>query len=406
VHTAVKIAPAYRGPVAHVLDASRSVPAVGALVGVGRERFVAEVAAEYEEVRARYAGRARQHALLSIEGARANALASDWSAVPVTRPVALGVQPVEDVRVQQLRPFIDWGPFFIAWELKGKYPEILDDPDKGEQARALLADANALLDEIEANDLFAPRGVLGLFRANAVGDDVEVYDEAGQPLAVFHTLRQQNEKTPGKPNRALADFVAPKASGVEDYLGAFVVSIHGAEAAAARFHAAHDDYRAILTQALADRLVEAFAEWLHLRVRTEVWGYVPDEALTNDDLIRERYRGIRPAPGYPAQPDHTEKETLFRLLDAERNAGVGLTEHLAMTPPATVCGLYLAHPAADYFNVGPLGRDQIEDYARRKGMPVAEVERWLAPVLAYEPGAAAPSVPLPSGDGAAEAVPV
>ena len=398
LHTAVKIAPVYGGPTVHVLDASKSVPAVSALISdEQRDGFVADVAAEYAEVRARYAARGRTQSLLSLEDARTNAFRSDWAEIPVTAPAQPGVTAFDDVTAGDLRPFIDWSPFFIAWEMKGKYPEILDDPRTGEEARKLLADANALLDEVEANAWLTPRGVAGLWPANAVGDDVEVYaDDAREtPLAVFHTLRQQSEKTPGKPNRALADFVAPKGSGVADYLGAFVVSVHGAEALAARFREDHDDYRAILTQALADRLAEAFAEWLHFRVRRDLWGYAPAEALSNDDLIRERYRGIRPAPGYPAQPDHTEKITLFRLLDAEANASAGLTEHLAMTPPATVCGLYLAHPKADYFNLGPVGRDQVEDYARRKGMPVEEVERWLGPSLAYDPPAAF------SGDGVA-----
>jgi 5-methyltetrahydrofolate--homocysteine methyltransferase len=301
------------------------------------------------------------------------------------------------VTVSDLRPFIDLGPFFIAWEMKGKYPDILSDPHAGETATRLYEDAQLLLDEIETGDLFQPRGVAGVWAANAVGDDVEIYGDASrvEPLATLHTLRQQNAKTPGKPNRALSDFVAPKDSGVDDYAGAFVVSIHGAEELAARFRDELDDYRAILAQSLADRLAEAFAEWLHHYVRTDLWGYDPEESLSNDDLVRERYRGIRPAPGYPAQPDHTEKVTLFHLLDAETHTGTGLTEHLAMTPPASVCGLYLAHPDADYFNLGPVDRDQVEDYARRKGQPLHEVERWLAPALAYDLEA-----PVPSGDGA------
>ncbi|HLT48501.1 MAG TPA: vitamin B12 dependent-methionine synthase activation domain-containing protein, partial [Rubricoccaceae bacterium] len=395
VHTAVRIAPAYSAPVVHVLDASRSVPTVSALVSAEqRDAFAAEVAAEYEEVRDRYAARNRTQTLLPLAAARANRLALDWDAAPITPPKRPGVTPFTDVTVADLRPFIDWGPFFIAWELKGKYPQLLDDARVGAQARQLLDDANALLDRAEAEGLLTPRGVAGLFAAHAEGDDLAVFSEHGERVATFHTLRQQTAKTPGKPNRALADFVAPAESGRTDALGAFVVSIHGAEALAARFRADHDDYHAILTQALADRLAEAFAEYLHARVRKDLWGYAPDENLSNDDLVRERYRGIRPAPGYPAQPDHTEKVALFRLLDAETHAGAGLTEHLAMTPPATVCGLYFAHPEAAYFNLGPLGRDQIEDYARRKGMAVEEVERWLAPALAYEPAAA------PSGDGA------
>jgi 5-methyltetrahydrofolate--homocysteine methyltransferase len=268
----------------------------------------------------------------------------------------------------------------------------------GEEATRLLADANVLLDEFEAEGSLTPRGVAGIWPACSTGDDVELFarPDRDQPIATFHMLRQQNAKTPGKPNRSLADFVAPADAGVEDYLGAFVVSIHGVDDIAAGFRAEHDDYRAIMTQALGDRLAEAFAEWLHERVRKDLWGYAPDESFSSDDLVRERYRGIRPAPGYPSQPDHTEKITLFYLLDAEANAGAGLTESLAMTPPSTVSGLYLAHPQADYFNLGPVGTDQVEDYARRKGIAVEEVERWLAPTLGYEP-----PPPAPSGDGVA-----
>ncbi len=386
LHTAVKVAPHYSGPAVHVLDASKSVPAVAALTSEDhRQRFVDEVTADYEAVRARYASRQRTQALLPLDAARANRHAFDWA--EIDRPgagLSLGVVP-DQPSVADLRPFIDWGPFFIAWEMRGaSFPQILDDPEKGEVARKLYDDAQALLDEIEAGGLYQPRGVYGLFPATADGDDIHL-DVEGERVTV-HTLRQQTAKTPGKPNRALADYVAPAEAG-PDHLGAFVVSIHGAEALAAEARADHDDYRAILAQALADRLAEAFAERLHAHVRREAWGYASTESLGNDDLIRERYRGIRPAPGYPAQPDHTEKSTLFDLLDAPRHTGAGLTEHLAMTPPATVCGLYFAHPEAAYFNLGPLGRDQVEDYAARKGMRVGEVERWLGPVLGYEPTA-------------------
>ncbi len=386
LHTAVKVAPHYSGPAVHVLDASKSVPAVAALTSAERrQRFVDEVAADYEAVRERYAARQRTQTILPLAEARANAHTFDWSEIDRPSPRQLGVVP-DAPAVADLRPFIDWGPFFIAWEMRGaSFPQILDDPEKGEVARRLYDDAQALLDEIEADDLLQPRGVFGLFPATARGDDI-LLDVDGQPVTL-HTLRQQTHKTPGKPNRALADYVAPAEAG-PDHLGAFVVTIHGAEALAAEARAANDDYRAILVQSLADRLAEAFAERLHAHVRREAWGYAPDEDLDHDDLVRERYRGIRPAPGYPAQPDHTEKTTLFDLLDAPRHTGAGLTEHLAMTPPATVCGLYLAHPEAAYFNLGPLGRDQIEDYAARKNLSVAEVERWLGPVLGYEPEAA------------------
>jgi 5-methyltetrahydrofolate--homocysteine methyltransferase len=388
VHTAVKVAPQYSGPTVHVLDASKSVPVVSALVSdpTTRDALVAEVAADYEQVRTRYAARRDRQTLLPLADARANALQTDWSAAPLVEPAALGVQAVEP-SLADLRPFIDWGPFFITWEMRGAFPQILDDPHAGAEARRLYESANDMLDRLARDGSLRARAAFGLFRANAVGDDIVLYADAdrAESLATFHTLRQQTAKTPGKPNRALADFVAPLESGRGDHLGAFVVSIHGAQDLVAHFQADHDDYRAILVQALADRLAEACAEWLHREVRRTHWGYAPDEELSNEDLVRERYAGIRPAPGYPAQPDHTEKPALLGLLDAERLAGTTLTDHLAMSPPASVCGLYFAHPGADYFNVGPLGADQVADYAARKGEPVAEIERWLGSVLAYDP---------------------
>ena len=364
------------------------------LIGEGRAAFTAETAAEYAAERERYANRNRRTAILSLDDARANRLALDWDAAPITEPNVLGITAFDALPLATLRETIDWGPFFIAWEMKGKYPQILDDPERGAVARELFDDAKALLDRIEAESLLNVRAVAGLWPAHADGDDLVLQTAGGE--ARLHTLRQQTEKTPGKPNRALADFVAPADSGRQDYLGGFCVSVHGAPDLVAAFRAEHDEYHAILAQVLADRLAEAAAERLHTIVRTDLWGYAPDEDLSNDDLIRERYRGIRPAPGYPAQPDHTEKRTLFRLLDAEANAGTTLTEHLAMQPASSVCGLYFAHPEAAYFNVGALGRDQVEDYARRKGMEPAEAERWLSPALGYEP----PRAPL-SGDGAA-----
>ena len=417
VHTAVKVAPQYGGPVVHVLDASKSVPAVSALTSADqRDGFLAQVAADYETTRERYAARQRSQTLLPLADARANALTTDWETTDRPAPHRLGVFS-ESPTVGELREWIDWGPFFIAWEMRGaSYPAIFDDPDKGGAARKLFDEAGDLLDEVERDGLLTPRGAFGLFPAHAEGDDVVLHpapppggdgqggdgqggdgqggDGAGGASSggavTLHTLRQQTKKTPGKPNRALADFVAPRgAGGAVDHVGAFVVTIHGAEALAEAARADGDDYRAILAQSLADRLAEAFAEWLHARVRREAWGYASDEDLSTDDLVRERYRGIRPAPGYPAQPDHTEKETIFNLLDAPVRTGAGLTEHLAMTPPSTVCGVYLAHPEASYFNLGPVGRDQVEDYAARKEMPVETVERWLGPVLAYEPAPAA-----------------
>jgi 5-methyltetrahydrofolate--homocysteine methyltransferase len=402
VHTAVKVAPNYSGPVVHVLDASRSVPVVQKLIGEGRDAFAAEMAEEYAAERDRYARRSRTTTILPLDEVRANRLELDWNAAPITTPRALGVTEFRDYPLAELRETIDWTPFFIAWEMKGKYPQIFDDAEKGETARKLFDDANALLDRIIDEQLLQAHGIVGLWPANADGDDVTLFaDESREDvLATFHTLRQQTEKTPGKPNRALSDFVAPVKSGRGDYAGAFVVTAgHGLDDLVAEFEADHDDYHAIMAKALADRLAEAFAERLHERVRTDLWGYAPDESLSNDDLIRERYAGIRPAPGYPAQPDHSEKPPLFDLLDATERTGVGLTEHLAMTPASSVCGLYFAHPEAAYFNLGVLGRDQVEDYARRKGIPLAEAERWLAPVLGYEPELAF------SGDGAAVAEP-
>ena len=399
VHTAVKVEPAYSGPVLHVLDASRSVGVVQQLIGEHPETLVAETRAAYADERERYASRQRKQVLLSLDEARQNAPDTDWSAYDIAAPNTLEQFTRREIPLATLRPFIDWTPFLIAWEMKGKYPQILDDPDKGETARQLLADAEAMLDRMEREALIRAHATARLWPAAADGDDIVLYADDGREheAARFHTLRQQTEKTPGKPNRALADAVAPLGSGVPDYAGAFVVTAgDGVAELVAGFEAEHDDYQALLVKSLADRLAEAAAEWLHRDVRTEHWGYAPDEALDNDALIRERYAGIRPAPGYPAQPDHTEKVTLFELLGASAETGVTLTESLAMQPAASVCGLYLAHPDAAYFNVGPLGRDQVADYARRKGMVLAEAERWLAPALAYDPD----SAPLPSGDGA------
>jgi 5-methyltetrahydrofolate--homocysteine methyltransferase len=319
--------------------------------------------------------------------ARANRLALDWGTTTPPSPCALGVQVLDAYPLSDLVDRIDWTPFFQTWELAGHYPAILDDPVVGAAARSLFDDARALLDRIVRERLLTARGVFGLFPAWSVGDDIEVYRNADrrERLATIYTLRQQMAKPPGRPNLALADYVAPRETGVPDHVGAFAVTAgHGLDALVADFEARHDDYSSILAKALADRLAEAFAERLHERVRKESWGYARTEALDNADLIREAYQGIRPAPGYPACPDHTEKRALFDLLDAERQAGITLTESFAMTPAAAVSGYYFWHPEARYFGVGKIGRDQVEDYARRKGMAVEEVERWLAPNLAYE----------------------
>ena len=393
VHTAVKIAPAYTGPVIHVLDASRSVTVASKLVSEDlRGGFVENVAAEYEQVRAGHEGRNRRKVYLSLGEARQNRFSSDWQQASITKPRRLGVEILRDEPLNDIRRYIDWTPFFITWELKGKYPQIFDKPGIGEEARRLYDDANRTLDRIIAEKRLSAHGVVGLWPANSIGDDLELYtDETRREVrAVLHTLRQQARKTPGRPNRALADFVAPKETGLADYVGAFAVTAGlGVESLVAEFERDHDDYHAILVKALADRLAEAFAELLHERLRCDRWGYAPDEHLTNDELIAEKYRGIRPAPGYPACPDHTEKRTIWDLLNAEQATGIALTETLAMHPAASVCGIYLAHPEAAYFDAGHFAKDQIVDYAARKGMPVDEVERWLGPRLNYEPEKAA-----------------
>ncbi|HEY9506535.1 MAG TPA: vitamin B12 dependent-methionine synthase activation domain-containing protein, partial [Gemmatimonadales bacterium] len=314
-------------------------------------------------------------------------LALDWRAAEPPVPCAPGVHVLDDYDLAELTRTIDWTPFFQTWELAGHYPAILEDPTVGPAARGLFDDARALLDRIVRERLLTARGVFGLFPAASVGDDIEVYRDSHrrERIAVIHTLRQQMAKPPGRANLALADYVAPRESGVLDHVGAFAVTAgHGQDALVAEFESRHDDYSAILAKSLADRLAEAFAERLHERVRREFWGYAPDEALENTELIREAYQGIRPAPGYPACPDHTEKRTLFDLLQVERSAGIALTENFAMTPTAAVSGYYFWHPQARYFGLGRIGKDQAEDYAQRKGMGLAEMERWLAPNLGYE----------------------
>jgi 5-methyltetrahydrofolate--homocysteine methyltransferase len=392
-HTAVKIAPSYTGPTVHVLDASRCVAVLNQILSLERRSaYAAATAAEYARLRERHAARDAGTVLLSLAEARARRTAVDWSDYPPPVPAAPGRTVFDDVPLDRLVGYIDWTPFFRTWELAGSWPTILDDPVVGAQARQLLADAQALLARIVRERLLHARAVVGLYAANAVGDDVELYADGARRdvSAVLHGLRQQFEKPPGRPNQCLADFVAPRESGIPDYVGAFAVTAgHGLDSLVAGFERGHDDYNAIMAKALADRLAEALAEWMHERVRRELWGYAPDEALDNPALIAERYRGIRPAPGYPACPEHTEKRTLFALLDAEAAAGMTLTESCAMLPAASVSGWYLAHPEARYFGLGRIGRDQVEDYARRKGMTVAEAERWLAPNLAYEPGAPA-----------------
>ena len=387
-HTAVRIAPNYSGPVVYVPDASRSVPVVqGLLSADSRANFVAEVKADYERLRTAHKEKKGPGPLLTLAEARSRGHKTDWKTYRPARPRRTGLVTLENYPLAELVDYIDWSPFFQAWELSGPYPKILQDPVVGDAARKLFAEAQEALQRIVREGAVTLNGVFGLFPAAEVnGDDIEIYADQGRRdvLMTWHNLRQQNVKPSGRPNLCLADFVAPKASGVEDWVGAFAVSAGGIEARVAELEKANDDYAAIMLKVLADRFAEAFAERLHERVRREFWGYAADEKLGREQLIAEAYRGVRPAPGYPACPDHTAKGPLFRLLDAERRAHMRLTESFAMLPASAVSGFYLSHPESSYFAVGKIGRDQVQDYARRSGMPLAEAEKWLAPYLAYE----------------------
>lgn len=385
-HTAVKIEPNYSGAVTYVQNASRTVGVVAALLSdKQRNEFVARTRKEYEVVRDQYARRQPRSAPVTLAQARANAFAADWDNYTPPCPAFTGVKTVT-APISVLRRYIDWTPFFMTWSLAGKYPRILEDDVVGEEARRLFKEANAMLDELDRTGALTPRGVAGIFPANRIGDDIAVYrDESREEVLLYSChLRQQTQKKDDFPNACLADFVAPP--GIPDYLGAFAVT-GGLEedTLAAQFDAAHDDYNKIMVKALADRLAEGFAEYLHEQVRKTIWGYSPDENLDNDSLIRENYQGIRPAPGYPACPEHTEKSKIWELLDVERHTGMRLTESYAMWPGASVSGWYFSHPQSRYFAVAQIQRDQIEDYAARKGMPVKELERWLAPNLGYDP---------------------
>ncbi|RMG72526.1 MAG: methionine synthase [Bacteroidetes bacterium] len=390
IHTAVKIDPAYHGPVIHVLDASKAVPVAQKLMAESqddRDAYAAEFKAEYDKLRTGHLARQQAKRYVSLAEARAQKYPIDWSQGVPAAPAQPGIHVFEDYDLNALRPYIDWTPFFYTWELKGKYPEILDDAEKGAEARKLFADAQAMLDQLIEEKWLTAKAVIGLFPAHSVDDDdILLYtdDSRKEVLARLYNPRQQAEKKEGVPYLSLGDFVAPQESGLPDHVGAFAVTTgHGIEAKLAEFEADHDDYRSILLKALADRLAEAFAEQLHARVRREFWGYAADEQLDNDDLIRERYQGIRPAPGYPANPDHTEKRTLWSLLDVEKHTGISLTESLAMYPTASVSGLYLGHPDSRYFGIGKLARDQVRALARRKGLTVEEMERWLGANLGY-----------------------
>ncbi len=387
VHTAVKIAPQYDHPVVHVLDASRAVGVAGSLVSETlRDNFVANIAADYQAVQERHAANKREARLLPVAAARANAVPVDWTDYTPPKPGFLGTRVFEDYDLAELVGRIDWTPFFRTWELAGNYPQILEDDVVGETARQLFADAQDMLQKIIAEKWLQARAVVGFWPANAVGDDVALYTDEGRDneLQRIHFLRQQGEKRAGRANACLADFVAPE-GGKADYVGGFVVTAgHGIEGKLAEFKAQHDDYSDILLKALADRLAEAFAEHMHERVRTEFWGYATGEDFSNEELIREKYQGIRPAPGYPACPDHTEKPALFELLDATAVTGVSLTDSMAMLPVSSVSGYYFSHPESHYFGVAKIGRDQVEDYANRRGLDLTEAERWLAPNLAYD----------------------
>lgn len=386
-HTAVKIDENYHGPVIWVKDASRSVPVAQSLLSEdGKAELVAKTQAEYDDLRERHSKKGRKTEFLSLGQARANKHKTDWAKANIAVPKQLGIKVFDDYSIAELREYIDWHPFFISWEMTGRYPDILNNPHSGPEARKLFADANAMLDQIIAENWLTAKGVFGLFPANQINDDdIEVDLGAGKDgeKVVLHHLRQQNKKRPGVANHALADFVAPKDSGLTDYVGAFAVTTgHGVKERVDAFKADHDDYNAILLEALADRLAEAFAERLHQRVRKEFWGYASDEALDNEALIAEAYKGIRPAPGYPACPEHTEKATIWKLLDVDNTAGIELTESYAMWPGAAVSGWYFSHPDARYFTVGKVNGEQAKDYAKRKGWDEREMESWLGPNLA------------------------
>ncbi len=385
-HTAIKIAPNYSEPVVHILDASRAVPVTTSLLSDdGKSAFVAQHRASYEALRKAHS--APKLSVVSLETARARRTPIVWRAEDLPRPSFTGVRVLNNFPLATLREFIDWTPFFHTWGLKGVYPRILDHEEQGAQARQIFTEGNALLDTIIAENLITARGVYGFFPASAVGDDIELYTDCTREKALerFHFLRQQSNREGSEPCRSLADFIAPKESGLPDHIGGFAVTSGiGLKELCDRFRAEHDDYNAIMAEALADRLAEAFAECLHKRVRCE-WGYGCKENLSREDLIHEKYRGIRPAAGYPACPDHTEKGPLWRLLDVQKNAGMLITESFAMWPGSSVSGLYFAHPESRYFSLGKIDRDQVSDYSQRKGMTVAEVERWLGQNLNYDP---------------------
>jgi len=380
MHTAVKIAPEYPGKVVHVLDASRSVTVAGSLLSKEQQsQFLGGIQKEYTELKFSFDNKKTVKEYLSYPDALQNKVKIDWNNYHPVQPAFTGTKVIESYDLNELRSYIDWKPFFIAWELHGSFPEILSDAVVGKEASKLYKDANEMLDNMIAEQWLKAKGVVGFWKANSDGDDVQVTDNNETCRLSF--LRQQIKKAAGQPNLSLADFVAPATSGYSDYIGAFAVTIHGIEPHIKKMEAAHDDYSKIMLQALADRLAEAFAEALHHHTRITWWGYQPNEHLSNQDLIQEKYMGIRPAPGYPACPDHTEKYKLFSLLNATESAGIQLTENLAMFPASSVCGWYIAHPQSQYFGIGKIQRDQLENYSSRKNMPLEDAERWLRPNL-------------------------
>jgi 5-methyltetrahydrofolate--homocysteine methyltransferase len=391
VHTAVKIAQNYSGPVVHVNDASKSVPVASSLISDElRDAFMIEVQKDYERVREQNKNAQSQNKYISLAEARENKFPIDWNKTVIHEPAFIGNKVFDDYSLKEIAEYIDWTPFFISWEMKGSYPKILKDPERGAEATKLFYDAQNMLKKIIDEKWLKATAVIGIYPANAVEDDIEVYEDKSRTKlkTTFHTLRQQTKKPAGQYNVALSDFVAPKSPDSQlpttDYIGAFAVTTGiGIDEHVARFEKDHDDYSAIMLKALADRLAEAFAELMHKKVRKEFWAYAKEEDLKNEDLIKEEYAGIRPAPGYPAQPDHTEKPALFRLLEVEKNTGITLTESMAMFPTAAVSGLYFAHPESHYFGIGKITKEQVEDYSKRKGMSLDKAERWLGPNLCY-----------------------
>ncbi len=386
-HTAVKIAPAYQAPAIHIKDASLSVGVCRHLLDPKQKATLkSKIDAEYTQIREKFLKQQSEKKFLSLPEAQRQKMTSDWPNIPVTTPSYLGVKPFDNYDLSTLKQSIDWSPFFQVWELKGKYPQIFKDPKIGKEAKKLFNDAETLLAEIIDQKLLTARGVVGLFPANSIGDDIEIYTDENRTTlkTVLHTLRQQTERRPGQPCLAMADYIAPKESGIKDYIGGFAITAGiGIDQLVKKYEDAHDDYKSIMVKAIADRLAEAFAEHMHERIRKELWGYAPEENLDEKSILQCLYRGIRPAAGYPLCPDHTEKALLFDLLDAEAKSGISLTESFAMMPAASVSGTYLAHPEAKYFSLGKINRDQVENYAKRKGMTIVKMEKWLGPNLGY-----------------------